>query len=138
MAVTSPGSFLAFSCRRAVASHSRAVRSADPENSSWRRLEPSGGDAAKATAVTLRRERVRCCSTRSRAHLKVWAADMSGRRQQCIDSPRLIEIDCLQERIKARHRLCALGSAQGLVTCGRHITGEAHNAAGAVPMPVIC
>ncbi len=54
MAVTSPGSFFAFSCRRAVASHSRAVRSAEPENSSWRRIEPSAGDGANATAVTLR------------------------------------------------------------------------------------
>jgi len=54
MAVTSPGSFLAFSCRRALASQSRAVRSEEPENSSWRWVEPSGGDAAKATAVTLR------------------------------------------------------------------------------------
>ena len=52
--MTSPGSFLALSCRRELASHSRAVRSADPENSSWRRPEASGGDGANATAVTLR------------------------------------------------------------------------------------
>ena len=60
MAVTSPGSFLAFSCRRPLASHNRAVRSEEPENSSWRRLEPSGGEGANATAVTL-------CSAESHA-----------------------------------------------------------------------
>ena len=60
MAVTSPGSFLAFSCRRPPASHNRAVRSEAPENSSWRRLEPSGGEGANATAATL-------CSAESHA-----------------------------------------------------------------------
>ena len=53
MAVTSPGSFLALSCRRVDASHRRTVRSAEPENRCWWRSEPSGGGGANATAVTL-------------------------------------------------------------------------------------
>lgn len=53
-AVTSAGTlFVIFKGRRAVASHSRSVRSADAERSRWCSPLSGGGDGAKATAVTL-------------------------------------------------------------------------------------